>query len=175
MKPGDAPLVKYFIAILYADQNAFNCAIRGCETAFGPIDFTSEPFPFDITNYYEEEMGPVLQRRFVSFEELASAGNLAIYKDATNTVEDQLSRNGKRTVNLDIGYLDFDKVVLASAKPNWQKIYISDGFYADLTLFYRKGAWHPFDWSFPDFKLPTYYPVFHEIRNRFKQQVNKKL
>lgn len=170
MQPGEDPMVKYFIAVLYADDVALERALAGCEAAFGDIDFQSEPFPFQVTDYYEKEMGQNLNRLFVSFEELASAGNLAIYKDATNTVEDKLARNGNRTVNLDIGYLDFDKVVLASAKPNWQKIYLRDGFFADLTLHYSKGEWHPFDWSFPDFKQSTYYSVFHEIRNRFKRQ-----
>ena len=171
MKAGLAPKVKFFMAILYADDTALERALSGCEAAFGAIDFTSKPFPFNVTDYYEQEMGTNLKRQFVSFEELSDAGNLAMYKAATNTVEDKLSRNGKRTINLDIGYLDFDKVVLASAKPNWQKIYLSDGFYADLTLYFRKGEWHPLDWSFPDFKQSTYYAALNEIRNRFKQQM----
>ena len=171
MKPGDAPLVKYFIAVLFSDDVALERALAGCEAAFGDIDYQSEPFPFNITRYYDKEMGPKLSRQFVSFVDLASAGNLGIYKAATNSVEEKLARNGNRTVNLDIGYLDFDKVVLASAKPNWQKIFISDGFYADLTLYFRKGKWHPFEWSFPDFKQPTYYSVFHELRNRYKNQI----
>jgi len=172
MNAADAiPRVKYFIAILYTDDNAFDRAVTSCEAAFGPIDLISDSFPFDQTNYYENEMGPNLNRRFMSFEKLENAGNLGVYKAATNLLEKQFAEDGRRTVNLDIGYLDYDKVVLASAKYNWQKIYLSDGFYADLTLYYRKGNFQPFEWSFPDFKLPTYYPVFLEIRNRFKTQM----
>lgn len=171
MKASSTPLAKYFVAVLYSESAAFDTALAECEDLFGPVDYQSERFPFSVTDYYENEMGPNLVRQFMSFEKLAEAGELGKFKALTNTIETTLAQNDKRVVNLDIGYLDFDKVVLASAKYNWQKIYISDGFYADLTLYYRKGSWHSFEWSFPDFKLPTYYSALVEIRNRYKNQM----
>jgi len=174
MKAGKAPLVKYFIAVLYGEAAALEPALASCGAALGPFDYQSEVFPFKVTRYYEEELGPNLKRRFFSIGKLISAGELGRLKTVTNIIEEKLSRDGKRTVNLDLGYLDFDKVVLASAKYNWQKIYSSHGFYADLTLCYRKGAFHPLEWSFPDFKLPTYYSALLEIRNRYKAQVREK-
>ena len=85
MKAGEAPLVKFFIAALFSDETALERALAGCEAAFGPIDYQSQTFPFNVTRYYENEMGQGLMRQFISFEELSEAGNLGIYKAATNT------------------------------------------------------------------------------------------
>ncbi len=49
-------------------------------------------------------------------------------KEATNRIEDELRQNGSRKVNLDVGYLDMHKVVLASMKPAGQKIHLARGF-----------------------------------------------
>jgi hypothetical protein len=73
-------------------------------------------------------------------------------------------------VNLDAGYMDYDKVVLVSAKYNGQKIYLDQGIWADLTLHYEKGQFNPYPWSFPDFKMGIYNDVFMEIRKKFKLQ-----
>jgi len=83
----------------------------------------------------------------------------------SNKVEQDFSENGKRLVNIDPGYLDFHKVVLASDKERGQKIYLGNGIYADPTLYYSKGRFHPYDWSLPDFKEETYYPEYHYENN----------
>ena len=109
----------------------------------GPIDFTSELMPFTSTTYYETEMGPNIQRQFISFERLIDAGTLAEMKLFTNTVERMFALkkpNGEaRRVNLDAGYLCLAKLVLASTKDHAHRLYLRDGIYAEITLrFYRK-------------------------------------
>lgn len=74
-------------------------------------------------------------------------------------------------VNLDVGYLDFHKLVLASAKYNGQKIYLDQGIYADPTLYFEGGQFHAFENTFPDFKSNTYHEVFLKIRNTYKAQI----
>jgi len=75
-----------------------------------------------------------------------------------------------RKVNLDPGYLDYDKFVLASAKYNGQKIYLDCGIWADLTLHYEKGKFDPYPWSFPDFKSRMYDGAFLEMRRLYKDR-----
>ncbi len=88
-----------------------------------------------------------------------------------NEIEEQLLVNGKRKINLDIGYLDFHKMVLASAKYNSQKIYLKHGIYADLTLTFESGQFCPVENTFPDFKSGQYNEVLLSFRNIYKSQL----
>lgn len=163
--------VKYFTAILYRNASKLTDCYADLQANFSPIDLESRIFPFEDTDYYSVEMGSPLKRIIVSLERLENPGRLAEFKLRTNTIELQHAVEGKRTVNIDIGYLDYYKVVLASAKVNWQKIYLSNGIYADPTLYYRKGRFHPFEWSFPDFKKRIYDDFFLKLRRLYKAQV----
>jgi hypothetical protein len=69
--------------------------------------------------------------------------------------------------------MDTCKVILASAKYNGQKIYMARGIYADLTLYYEKGSFHPYPWSFPDFKSGQYNRPFLRIRELYKVQLKE--
>jgi len=171
MKPNEPIPVKLFCGILYSGEKLLKKAEDILIQKFGKIDFKSKSFPFDITNYYEAEMGKPIYRIFLSFEKLIDPGELASIKIECNEIEDKLAISGKRKVNLDPGYLDYDKVVLASAKYNAQKIYLNNGIYADPTLFYRKGKFIPSDSAFPDFKNGTYEQFFLEIRAGYKRRL----
>lgn len=172
MKPFPPKPVKYFIGALFSDETLLKAAIEHCEHYLGPVDFVSERFLFEATEYYESEMGSPIYRQFFSFEKLKNPSMLAEVKIQSNTIEEQLTRSGKRKVNLDIGYIDFHKVVLASAKYNGQKIYLDHGIYADPTLQYEKGTFHPHEWAFPDFQeSEDYYTPLLRIRELYKAQL----
>ncbi len=49
--------VKYFIGALFSDSALLNKAQKHCEARIGDIDLKSEAFPFDLTDYYNQEMG----------------------------------------------------------------------------------------------------------------------
>jgi hypothetical protein len=168
MIPTDPEPVKFFVAILYSDVDLFEKAIGLLERKFGRIDYRSPAFEFKVTDYYQAEMGGPIYRKFVSFEKLINPGELAAIKIATNQLEDDLAVDGRRKVNLDPGYMDFHKVILASGKYNSQKIYLDRGIYADPTLWYEKGEFMPYPLSFPDFKAGVYNQTFLHIRGLFK-------
>ncbi|HPZ08780.1 MAG TPA: DUF4416 family protein [Candidatus Eremiobacteraeota bacterium] len=166
--------VKLFLGILFNSEK-FPLKIE-IEKLFGKIDYISPVFPFNLTDYYRDEMGDNLSRLFYSFENLILPHTIADIKLSTNELEKKFSFNGKRHINLDPGYLDYHKIVLASAKFGGQKIYIGKGMYADMTLWYKKGHFKPFPWTFLDFKDGLYDKVFLEIRQRYKfQRKNKKI
>ena len=167
------PAVKYFIAVLFKDAFALEQARPAFIRHWGPIDFEGTDHLFDVTDYYGPEMGTPLYRRLLSFENLAEPGLLVDMKLACNQIEDQLAVGGKRTVNCDAGYLDHNKVVLASAKEAGQKIYLDKGIYADLAGRYKAGKYQPFEWSFPDFKDGRYDRELLEIRSKYKEQMRK--
>ena len=166
-------LVKYVIAVLYQDENTFNQVLDLLSEEFSNIDYVGKSFPFTDSDYYEEEMGKELKRKMISFEKLESPGSLVTAKQTTRKIEERLSVNLGRTVNLDIGYLDMFKVVLASYKGRSNKIYLSDNIWADFILYFEKGAYQSFVWSFPDFKSGKYNKDLMEIRSQYKMQLRE--
>ncbi|MFC1682785.1 DUF4416 family protein [Candidatus Zixiibacteriota bacterium] len=168
MIPSAPDPVKLFVGALISDQGIFEQTIEMLVREYGAVDFHSEPIPFDVTDYYQDEMGGPIQRIFLSFQELIDPGGLAEIKIKTNRIEEELAVDGQRKVNLDCGYMDVCKVVLASAKYNGQKIYLGQGIYADPTLHYEKGRFEPYPWSFPDFKTGRYEKIFLKIRELYK-------
>ena len=64
-------------------------------------------------------------------------------------------------------------VELPSSVDNSQNIYLGSGIYADPTLWYEKGAFQPYPYSFPDFKTGLYDKTFLHIRALFKGQRRK--
>ena len=168
-KPAPPDPVQLFVAVLAAAET-LPSALRGAlERSFGPVEYVSDSFPFDVTDYYAREMGDGLQRRFLAFERLVSPESIAEVKIETNRIEDEFRTVGTRRVNLDPGYMDPYKIVLASAKFQGQKIYVAQGICADPTLYYDRG-WKPYPWGFPDFRDGRYNAVLTEIRRRFKEK-----
>ncbi len=162
--------VKFFAALLFNDQDVAAQTLPCLETVFGPLDFTSSDTPFDVTDYYTPEMGSPLFRRLVSFYPLKLPDFLVEAKHAGMAIEREFSTSeGKRTVNIDAGYMDFDKVVLASTKKGPYKIYMTKGIWADMTLHYEKGAFLPFSWSFADFKDGRYEKALLRVRELYKK------
>lgn len=160
--------VKYFAALLYRDETALTSALEQLSHAWSDIDYHSPAFAFDQTDYYQPEMGAHLKRILVSFGELVLPDRLVALKQLAGEIEQTLCIEQRRTVNIDPGYLDLFKVVLASYKARGNKIYLGDGVWADPTLYYAKGRFQTFPWSFPDFKTGTYDESLLEIRRLYK-------
>ncbi len=162
--------VKLFAAILFRDRDILDTCLRRLEGLFSPLDYRSEPVPFCITEYYEPEMGSGLQRVLVSFSALIPPETLVDIKLAVDALEKELGVAGKRRVNVDPGYLDLFKVVLASFKGRGNKLYMGRGVWGDMTLYYKKSGWQIFPWSFPDFKDGCFDEALRQIRERYKSQ-----
>ncbi len=161
--------VKLIITCIYSDSAQMKIARNRLEELWGPIDYMSPVFAFDMTDYYTAEMGAKLHRIFFSFENKISPEYCADLKITCATIEtDFLRESGGRSVNLDPGYMDTFKYVLLSFKKGGQKIFLHDGVWADMTLMYRKGKWIPFPWTFPDFTSDRYYSELSKIRELLK-------
>lgn len=156
--------VLHFVSILYADRAAHQKAVNQLEEQLGPFAHQSPAFPFDFTDYYAAEMGSPLYRTFHVQGTLQSAEQMIPIKQACLRVENELKNKGNRTVNLDPGYLDLYKLVLASEKFRGHKIYLGEGICADLTLLLGRKSVKPFPWTFPDFRCDRYYPFILEMR-----------
>jgi Domain of unknown function (DUF4416) len=166
--------VKLLVAILWGDAAPREEAVARMTACWGEIDFTGPDRPFDATTYYIPEMGPTLHRRLISFDVLVAPESIREAKLRCNAIETELAREGRRPVNLDIGYLDHNKLVLASAKNAGQKIHLGGGIYADLIARYKAGRYQPFEWTFPDFKDGRYDEELAAIRAKYREQLRRR-
>jgi hypothetical protein len=167
--------VKLFIGVLTSIPNIISPVEERLSGLFGPIDARSEPFPFDMTRYYDETMGSPIKRRFISFSDLIEPSVISDIKKATNELEFALASEWtsvQRPVNLDPGYLEQSKIVLASTKNFYHRILISGGIYAEVTLHFEAGEWRTFPWTFPDFKTGRYHQFFSELRDSYRTQLS---
>jgi hypothetical protein len=169
-RPQSADPVKLLVGILWSQPGPLQDATEKLVQAWGAIDYTGADHRFDSTDYYEGEMGAGLQRRIVSFRRLAPPDILIGAKHTCNEIEDWLAGPTGRLVNLDVGYLDHNKIVLASFKGAGQKIYLKDGVWADMVARYRAGRYLPFEWTFPDFRDGRYDRELLEIRRLYLNQ-----
>jgi hypothetical protein len=136
--------------------------------AFGEVALKSEGFDFDTSDYYGPEMGEGLRRTWYGFRELCGADTLAETRVRTGEIEDRFAIAGRRQVNLDPGYLDLGKLVLASLKEAPDKIYVGDGVWAHTCLRFRDGRFTGPDHSFPDFKDGRFNQLMLEARELYK-------
>ena len=107
--PREPKPAKLIIGLFMKDRSLFDGLVAELGSAFGSLDMVSPWMPFDYTSYYEQEMGAPLFRRLLAFKTLIEQLDLASVKLTTNHLEDQYSRNGRRRVNIDPGYLSSTK------------------------------------------------------------------
>jgi hypothetical protein len=120
-------------------------------------------------------MGRGLRKVFWTFTGLIDPGKLADLKLQTNRWEQDYAALGNhpelRPLNLDPGYLTLGKLVLASTKDFTHRIYLDRGIYAEVTLYYRHGAWQHHEWTFPDYRRQDYQAFFSKARESLHRQL----
>jgi len=167
-------LVKLFIGVLTSSPDLLPEIEERLASLFGSVDSQSDLLPFDQTHYYDEEMGAPIFRRFFSLAALIDPSEISSIKIKTNDLESAFcGRCSKpRPVNLDPGYLEQSKIVLASTKNYFHRILISGGIYAEVTLHYEEGEWRAFPWTFPDYKSGRYHEYFSSLRELYRSQLS---
>lgn len=166
--------VKLFIGVLVSHKRLLAGVERRLADAYGPIDHRSEIIPFDFTDYYEAEMGDIIDRVFFSFERLIEADQLPEIKRQTNQLEADLTpmlAAVKRPVNLDPGYLEQAKVVLASTKNFYHRIYLGAGIFAEVTMHFKNNTYQFFPWTYPDYQSKDYQEFFLRLRQIYRSQL----
>ncbi|HPA45322.1 MAG TPA: DUF4416 family protein [bacterium] len=164
-----AQSVKLICGILFRDPQIREQVDFHLQERFGPADYRSAVFPFEETDYYNEEMGTGLERQYLSFRDLVLPDVLADAKQFTNRLEFEFaSPDGNRRVNLDPGLLSSANIILASTKNFYHRVYLRDGIYAEVTMFYRHGRFETLPWTYPDYR--NHQQVFLEIRNLYRRQ-----
>ncbi len=127
------------------------------------------PLPFsDVTSYYEEEMGPELDKIYAACLKPISLENAAGFKLKTNLIEDDYRVDGKRTFNIDPGFLTHFNFTLLTTKGYAHRIYLGQGIWSELTLIFQDKHYHPLPWTYPDYKNPRIIDFLERERKTFR-------
>lgn len=159
--------VNLITGFIFCNKDAYLKAKETLVRRFGDIDFESRDLDFNYTGYYQKELGKGLKRKFLSFKRLIPAQSLPKIKTITNKIESKLSENGLRLINIDPGYVDTAKLVLASTKNFRHRIYLDKGIYAEITLFFQNKSFRYWEWTFPDYRTLEYINIFNHIRKAY--------
>ncbi|MBZ0158161.1 MAG: DUF4416 family protein [Alphaproteobacteria bacterium] len=151
--------------VLYTQESRYDEALRDLEAHLGGAVMETPPLPWDYSAYYRNEMGAPLYRKFVFFRELIEQDALAPIKLFTNRIEQKFTSEGRRSVNLDPGYLTPAKLVLASTKDFSHRIYLKDGIFAEVTLMYERGKFIPHKNTYRDYIDERFQRYFYLARN----------
>lgn len=158
---------KLVIGIITTELKIAENLVIELASQYGQIDLVSPWMNFNYTTYYEPEMGSPLFRRVFAFKPPISQSDLSKVKLTTNRMEHDYSREGRRRVNIDPGYMLRERFVLASGKNFSHRIYIGSGIYADLTLIYWKGRFQTLPWTYPDYGDERMLNFLEQVRNKY--------
>jgi len=168
--------VKLFVGILSCNINILTEIESLLAKRFGMVDIKSEIITFNFTDYYNKDMGTNISRQFLSFKELINREELSDIKIWTNKLEDKMRSNDNpdvtRPINLDPGYLTHCNLILASAKDYYHRIYLQNGIYAEVTLFYQHDGFKNLPWTYPDFQTEQYKSFFIKVRNLYAKDIS---
>jgi hypothetical protein len=167
------PPAKLVCSIFSQQERLISRAADVLSGAYGTIDFETPVMLFDQTSYYEPEFGDSLRRIFMSFAELVFQDTLPEIKHATNRLEQEFSKEGKRQVNIDPGILTAERLVLATGKNFSHRIYLGQGIYADLTLICRKSSFRPLPWTYPDYASREVIEFWNGVRKSYLKELSE--
>ncbi|MCO4755130.1 MAG: DUF4416 family protein [Bacteriovoracaceae bacterium] len=114
--------------------------------------------------YYSKEMGSDLQRVILWSDELYIREELIEGKLWADGVESQSLLEGNRVVNIDMGLLLKEQMLLATSKPYAHRIYLRDGVYVDLTYKYENKSYNFLPWTYPDYQSGEKVELFNSLR-----------
>lgn len=163
---------KLIVPALFTGHTALEDLEYTVGATFGPIDSSSGTIPFNFTNYYDAELGTPIQRVLFSIRGLVDPGDLARLKHAAMEAETRSARSdGRRTINLDPGLLSLSRVILATTKASAHRIPIGTSIHAEITLLFRRGAFTPLEWTYPDFRSARYQEWLLSVRQRYHDEL----
>jgi Domain of unknown function (DUF4416) len=159
--------VKLVIGFIYKDEAIFIKAKEKLRKKFGKLDFESAGIDFNYTDYYAAEMGKGLKRKFISFSRLIPIQDLYRVKLYANRLETKFLTAKSRQVNIDPGYIDLAKLVLATTKDYAHRIFLRKGIFAEITLSFRGNSFVANEWTYPDYRSKEYIDIFNQIRKLY--------
>jgi hypothetical protein len=176
-RPTPHPPTLLVLAAFSRHDAALRWAKSRAEAEWGPVVLESPAFEFRETDYYAATMGERLRKVFFAFEQPFDPSRLGETKLQTNRWEDDYAAHSEhaepRPLNLDPGYLTLGKLVLASTKDFAHRLYLDQGIYAEITLWWRHGRWQHHAWTFADYRREDYQAFFSQAREYLHERLRQ--
>lgn len=161
-----------FTAVLFSKGVDPNSFLGLLSSKIGEFLISSRVMDFVWSDYYEKEMGKDLKRIFVVYKDFVQRDKIVAVKRLTDEMEKLYVKNGKRTVNIDPGLVCMENLILATNKSFFQRIYLNDGVYAEVTLFYRNNTYNPVEyWTYPEYRSTPVLEFFNGIRDTLSRNI----
>jgi len=130
------------------------------------------PFPFNMSAYYEKEMGRGLLRTWLAFENQVGQDELVRFKHRAVALENEFVKPGAgRRINIDPGLVTLHSLLLTTHKNCGHRIYLGDGVFVEMTLIFQHQRFEPFSWTYPDYRLEGVIGFFSQLRNDLKKEL----
>lgn len=139
----------------------------------GPEISGVKPFSFNYSSYYQAEMGKELKRSWSHLAKLCHREYLAQLKNLTIEIEKAFSIKGKREINIDPGLLSLENFSLATTKNYAHRIYLGQNIFAEISLIYQNGSYHPLPWSYPDYCHAPFLNFANSVRAGYKSRIDQ--
>ncbi len=167
---------KLILGTIYKEEDALERALFYFSKKYGNLQIESNKFPFDVTSYYEKEMGGPLFRKFFVFKDLISPDKLSEVKVFTNRLEEKLTIEFKadgRPVNLDPAILTPTSLIVATAKNYSHRVPLKNGIYAHIEYLFTKKDVKILEWTYQDFKKAEYKEFFKMVRALYLKELRE--
>ena len=161
-----------FAGSLFPSIEVYSDALGELKEEYGDILLESPPLPWIHSDYYSREMGTSLYRNFVFFDRVIDTAVLVDAKLKIIELEKKFSKDGKRLINIDPGYVSLAKVVLASKKNYSHRIYLGKLVFAELELIRKEGRFHPLPYTYMDYRDEENIKIFEKARGLFKRIID---
>ena len=163
---------KLIMGVIYHDVEVFEKAMAILTEKFGEVEDMCEEFSFskEFSSYYDTELGGEGMRRIYSFKRLVDPSEQADIKTFTNELELSLSPEGMRLINLDPGFINHGRLMLATTKNTGFRVALKDGIYTELTLFYARGGWNKFPWTYRDYQSKKVQEFLTVVRKKYLEE-----
>jgi Domain of unknown function (DUF4416) len=163
--------VKLTIGFIFKEDAVIEMAQSLISRKMGYFDSESAIFDFNHTDYYRQEFGENLKRKFVSLKRLVNPEDIYKIKLISNKIENRISESGKRLINIDPGYITESKLVFLTTKDYGHRIYLRKGIYAEITLKFQDGTFRPLETTYPDYRSEDYIKFFNNVRAVYRENI----
>lgn len=154
-----------FFSFLYrSDLFSEELFTQRVERLYGKL-FSYQPEFNPLAAYYSKEMGDSLKRVFYVTTNSFPREFLLTNKLLSLNWEEEWGQDGKRMVNVDIGFVSAENFILATTKNYSHRVFLGQNIFADLTYQSVEGKYQTLPWTYPDFKDQSKVDFFSWCRS----------
>lgn len=115
-------------------------------------------------SYYSKEMGENIKRVLLWADGAYPRGELVEGKLWADSFEQETSVEGARVVNIDIGIILKEQMLLSTSKPYSHRIFLRDGVWAELNYIFENKTYRSLPWTYPDYQCEQKVALFNSLR-----------